>query len=160
VNNSEQTFDLANGLGILKRATKINPDLLKGYAIDPYAKGARSDVTKFPIRSNFLRAVTEGKSGMYFDSAGKRLGQEGGSDYDILKTTYKEAENEIGRIIKELGKDPKKYVKKFETENIDKRFEGTYVKIDDEIRKLVQDKGVDAFKDGGPVSIDNMLANL
>ncbi len=160
VNNSDQTFDLANGLGILKRATKINPDLLKGYAIDPYAKGARSDVTKFPIRSNFLRAVTEGKDGMYFDSAGKRLGQEGGVSYDILQTTYKEAENEIGKIIKELGEDPKKYVKKFESDNIDKRFEGTYVKIDEQIRDLVKDKGVDAFKDGGPVSIENMLANL
>ena len=160
MDNSDQTFNIGNGLFILKKATKINPDLLKGYAIDPYAKGARSDVTKFPIRSNFLRAVTEGKSGMYFDSAGKRLGQEGGVGYDILQTTYKEAENEIAKIIKELGKDPKKYVKKFETDNIDKRFEGTYVKIDDEIRKLVQDKGVDAFKDGGPVSIDNMLANL
>ena len=160
MDNSDQTFNIGNGLFILKKATKINPDLLKGYAIDPYAKGARSDVTKFPIRSNFLRAVTEGKSGMYFDSAGKRLGIEGGSDYDILKTTYKEAEGEIAKIIKELGEDPKKYVKKFETDNIDKRFEGTYVKIDDEIRKLVLDKGVDAFKDGGPVSIDNMLANL
>ena len=57
-----------------------------------------------------------------------------------------------------MGKDPKKYVKKFDDVDID--LDGTYVKIDDEIRKLVQDKGVDAFKDGGPVSIDNMLANL
>jgi len=158
VNNSEQTFDLANGLGILKRATKINPDLLKGYAIDPYAKGARSDVTKFPIRSNFLRAVTEGKDGMYLDSATKRLGKEGGSQYDILQTTYKEAENEIAKIIKELGEDPKKYVRKFD--DVDGDLDGTYVKIDDQIRDLVKDKGVDAFKDGGPVSIDNMLANL
>jgi len=158
VDNSEQTFDLANGLGILKRATKINPDLLKGYAIDPYAKGARSDVTKFPIRSNFLRAVTEGKDGMYLDSATKRLGKEGGSQYDILQTTYKEAENEIAKIIKELGEDPRKYVRKFD--DVDADLDGTYVKINDEIRKLVLDKGVDAFKDGGPVSIENMLANL
>jgi Txe/YoeB family toxin of Txe-Axe toxin-antitoxin module len=148
VNNSEQTFDLANGLGILKKATKINPDLLKGYAIDPYAKGARSDVTKFPIRSNFLRAVTEGKDGMYLDSATKRLGKEGGSQYDILQTTYKEAENEIAKIIKELGEDPKKYVRKFD--DVDADLDGTYVKIDDQIRDLVKDKGVDAFKDGGP----------
>jgi len=160
VNNTEQTFDIGNGLRMLKKATKINPDLLKGYAIDPYAKGARSDITKFPIRSNFLRAVTEGKDGMYFDSAGKRLGQEGGVGYDILQTTYKEAEGEIAKIIKELGEDPKKYVKKFESDDIDKRFEGTYVKIDEQIRDLVKDKGVDAFKDGGPVSIENMLANL
>jgi len=158
VNNSEQTFDLANGLGILKRATKINPDLLKGYAIDPYVKDARSKVTKFPVRSNFLRAVTEGKDGMYLDSATKRLGKEQGSQYDILQTTYKEAENEIAKIIKELGEDPKKYVRKFD--DVDGDLDGTYVKIDDQIRDLVKDKGVDAFKDGGPVSIENMLANL
>jgi len=158
VNNSEQTFNLGNGLFILKKATKINPDLLKGYAIDPYAKGARSDVTKFPIRSNFLRAVTEGKDGMYLDSATKRLGKEGGSQYDILQTTYKEAENEIAKIIKELGEDPKKYVKKFD--DVDGDLDGTFVKIDDQIRDLVKDKGVDAFKDGGPVSIENMLAAL
>ena len=158
VNNSDQTFNLGNGLFMLKKATKINPDLLKGYAIDPYAKRARSDVTKFPIRSNFLRAVTEGKDGMYLDSATKRLGKEGGSQYDILQTTYKEAENEIAKIIKELGEDPKKYVRKFD--DVDGDLDGTYVKIDDQIRDLVKDKGVDAFKDGGPVSIDNMLANL
>ena len=157
VNNSDQTFDLANGLGILKRATKINPDLLKGYAIDPYAKGARTNATKLPIRSNFLRAVTEGKDGMSLDSAAKRLGKEGGSGYDILETTYKEAEDEISKIIKELGEDPKKYVKKFDRPS---DLEGTYVKIDDQIRELVKDKGVDAFKDGGPVSIENMLAAL
>tara|TARA_R100001443_G_scaffold5604_1_gene14347 strand:+ start:1308 stop:3656 length:2349 start_codon:yes stop_codon:yes gene_type:complete len=162
VNNSDQTFDLANGLGILKRATKINPDLLSGYAIDPYAKGTRTNATKLPIRSNFLRAVTEGKDGMSLDSAAKRLGKEGGSGYDILETTYKEAEDEISKIIKELGEDPKKYVKKFKNENFPTvdNLEGTYVKIDDQIRELVKDKGVDAFKDGGPVSIDNMLANL
>ena len=158
VNNNDQTFNLGDGLFMLKKATKINPKLLKGYAIDPYAKGARSDVTKFPIRSNFLRAVTEGKDGMYLDSATKRLGKEGGSQYDILQTTYKEAENEIAKIIKELGEDPKKYVKKFD--DVDADLDGTYVKIDDQIRDLVKDKGVDAFKDGGPVSIENMLANL
>ena len=158
VNNSDQTFNLGNGLFMLKKATKINPKLLKGYAIDPYAKRARSDVTKFPIRSNFLRAVTEGKDGMYLDSATKRLGKEGGSQYDILQTTYKEAENEIAKIIKELGEDPKKYVRKFD--DVDGDLDGTYVKIDDQIRDLVKDKGVDAFKDGGPVSIENMLAAL
>ena len=158
-NNSDQTFDIGNGLSILKKATKINPELLKGYAIDPYAKGARSNVTKFPIRSNFLRAVVEGKDGMSIDSAAKRLGKEGGSDFDILKFTYREAEDEIAKIIKELGQDPKKYIKTFKGSPTDV-LDGTYVKIDDEIRKLVQDKGVDAFKDGGPVSIENMLAAL
>jgi len=158
VNNSDQTFDLANGLGILKRATKINPDLLKGYAIDPYAKGARTNATKLPIRSNFLRAVTEGKDGMYLDSAAKRLGKEGGSEEEILKFTYREAEDEIAKIIKELGEDPKKYVKQFlrdpsHTPTATDALDGTYVKIDDQIRELVKNKGIDAFKDGGPVTV-------
>jgi len=162
VNSNEPTFDLNNGLSILKKATKINPDLLRGYAIDPYAKGARTNATKLPIRSNFLRAVTEGKDGMYLDSAAKRLGREGGSGYDILEFSYREAEDEIAKIIKELGEDPKKYIKKFKNENVSGAdyLEGTYVKIDDQIRELVKDKGVDAFKDGGPVSIENMLAAL
>jgi hypothetical protein len=158
VDNSEQTFDIGNGLFILKKATKINPDLLDGYAIDPYAKSNRTIPTTFPIRSNFLRAVTEGKDGMYLDSAKKRLGQEGGDKADILYTTYGEAESEISKIIRELGVDPKKYVKNFD--EVDSGLDGTYVKIDDQIRDLVKDKGVDAFKDGGPVSIENMLANL
>ena len=158
MDNSEQTFDIGNGLNILKKATKINPDLLKGYPMDAFAEGSRSNVTKFPIRSNFLRAVTEGKDGMYLDSATKRLGKEGGSEYEILQTTYKQAEGEIAKIIRELGEDPKKYVKKFD--DVDGDLDGTYVKIDKQIRALVKDKGVDAFKDGGPVSIENMLAAL
>ena len=132
----------------IKKATKINPDLLKGYPMDAFAEGSRSNVTKFPIRSNFLRAVTEGKDGMYLDSATKRLGKEGGSEYEILQTTYKQAEGEIAKIIRELGEDPKKYVKKFD--DVDGDLDGTYVKIDQQIRDLVKDKGVDAFKDGGP----------
>ena len=158
MDNSEQTFDIGNGLRMLKKATKINPDLLKGYPMDAYAEASRSNVTKFPIRSNFLRAVTEGKDGMYLDSATKRLGKEGGSEYEILQTTYKQAEGEIAKIIRELGEDPKKYVKKFD--DVDGDLDGTYVKIDQQIRDLVKDKGVDAFKDGGPVSIENMLAAL
>ena len=118
---------LATVFPYLKKATKINPELLKGYAIDPYAKGARSNVTKFPIRSNFLRAVVEGKDGMSIDSAAKRLGKEGGSDFDILKFTYREAEDEIAKIIKELGQDPKKYIKTFKGSPTDV-LDGTYVK--------------------------------
>ena len=148
MDNSEQTFDIGNGLRMLTNATKLNPDLLKGYPMDAFAEGSRSNVTKFPIRSNFLRAVTEGKDGMYLDSATKRLGKEGGSEYEILQTTYKQAEGEIAKIIRELGEDPKKYVRKFD--DVDGDLDGTYVKIDQQIRDLVKDKGVDAFKDGGP----------
>jgi hypothetical protein len=163
VNNNEMTFDMGNGVKILKKATQVNADRLKGYPIDPYAKGTRTNYMKLPIRSNFLKAVEEGKDGMYFDSAAKRLGKEGGEGSKLLQGVFREGENEIDRIIRELGLDPKDYVlkpKDIEFKGPGYKFDGTYVKIDDEIRKLVQEKGVDAFKAGGPVSIDNMLAAL
>jgi hypothetical protein len=163
VNNNEMTFDMGNGVKILKKATQVNADRLKGYPIDPYAKGTRTNYIKLPIRSNFLKAVEEGKDGMYFDSAAKRLGKEGGGESELLQGVFREGENEIDRIIRELGLEPKDYVlkpKDIEFKGPGNKFDGTYVKIDDEVRKLVKEKGVDAFKAGGPVSIDNMLAAL
>jgi hypothetical protein len=157
VNNDKMTFDIGNGINILKRATKIKPDRFSGYPIDPYAKGTRTNYMKLPIRSNFLKAVEEGKDGMYFDSAAKRLGKEGGKDSKLLQGVFREGEGEIDRIIRELGLDPKDYVlkpKDIEFKGPGYKFDGTYVKIDDEIRKLVQEKGVDAFKDGGAVDDD------
>jgi hypothetical protein len=154
VNNDKMTFDIGNGINILKRATKIKPDRFSGYPIDPYAKGTRTNYIKLPIRSNFLKAVEEGKDGMYFDSAAKRLGKEGGGESELLQGVFREGENEIDRIIRELGLDPKDYVlkpKDIEFKGPGYKFDGTYVKIDDEIRKLVQEKGVDAFKAGGAV---------
>jgi len=160
VNNNEMTFDMGNGVKILKKATKVNTDRFRGVPIDPYAKGTKTEMYKFPIRARFVEAVDRGFDGMSLDSAAKRLGDEGGSGTDFLESFYnKDAPNEISKILKELGVDPTKYigtVKK--TDNLP--YSGTYVKIDDEIRKLVAEKGVDAFKDGGPVSIDNMLAAL
>jgi hypothetical protein len=157
VNNNEMTFDMGNGVKILKKATQVNADRLKGYPIDPYAKGTRTNYIKLPIRSNFLKAVEEGKDGMYFDSAAKRLGKEGGGESELLQGVFREGENEIDRIIRELGLDPKDYVlkpKDIEFKGPGYKFDGTYVKIDDEIRKLVQEKGVDAFKAGGAVDDD------
>jgi len=163
VNNDEMTFDIGNGVKILKEAIKPKTAKLSGYTIDPYAKGTRTNYMKLPLRANFLKAVEEGKDGMYFDSAAKRLGKEGGGDKKILKAAYKEAENEIDRMLRELGVNTKDYVlkpKDIEFKGPENKFDGTYVKIDEEIRKLVKEKGINAFKDGGPVSIDNMLAAL
>jgi hypothetical protein len=157
VNNDKMTFDIGNGINILKRATKIKPDRFSGYPIDPYAKGTRTNYMKLPIRSNFLKAVEEGKDGMYFDSAAKRLGKEGGEGSKLLQGVFREGENEIDRIIRELGLDPKDYVlkpKDIEFKGPGYKFDGTYVKIDDEIRKLVKEKGIDAFQAGGPVDDD------
>jgi hypothetical protein len=157
VNNDKMTFDIGNGINILKRATKIKPDRFSGYPIDPYAKGTRTNYIKLPIRSNFLEAVEEGKDGMYFDSAAKRLGKEGGWESELLQGVFREGENEIDRIIRELGLDPKDYVlkpKDIEFKGPGYKFDGTYVKIDEALRKLVKEKGIDAFQAGGPVDDD------
>jgi hypothetical protein len=157
VNNDKMTFDIGNGINILKRATKIKPDRFSGYPIDPYAKGTRTNYIKLPIRSNFLEAVEEGKDGMYFDSAAKRLGKEGGWESELLQGVFREGENEIDRIIRELGLDPKDYVlkpKDIEFKGPGYKFDGTYVKIDEALRKLVKEKGIDAFEAGGPVDDD------
>ena len=156
VNNNQMTFDIGNGVKILKKATKVNTENFKGVPIDPYAKGTKTEMYKFPLRSRFVEAVERGFDGFSLDSAGKRLGDEAPSDVDnkFLKPLYdQDGPNEINKMLKDLGVDPKDYV-----ERIDARgntpFSGTYVKIDDEIRKLVKEKGLDAFKDGGAVEDD------
>jgi hypothetical protein len=78
----------ATELRFLKRATQVNADRFRGYPIDPYAKGTRTNYMKLPIRSNFLKAVEEGKDGMYFDSAAKRLGKEGGEGSQIITRRF------------------------------------------------------------------------
>ena len=166
VNDDSLTFGIGNGLAILKKATKLNKSLYPGVAIDPYAKSTGTEIAKLPVRTRFTEAVINGYDGFSVDSAAKRLGDEGGGDNIYLQNLYdKNAPSEIEKILKELGADPKKYISKLEdAENLQgdlaRAFDGTYVKIDDELRKLVQEKGVDAFKDGGPVSIENMLAAL
>ena len=166
VNDKSLTFDIGGGLKIIKKATKVNKKLFPGVAIDPYAKSTGTEIAKLPVRTRFTEAVTKGYDGFSVDSAAKRLGDEGGSDNIYLQNLYdKNAPSEIEKILKELGADPKKYISKLEnTENLPgdtaTAFSGTYVKIDDELRKLVQEKGVDAFKAGGPVSIESMLAAL
>ena len=157
VNDDSLTFSIGDGLSILKKATKLNKSLYPGVAIDPYAKSTSTEIAKLPVRSRFLEAIHNDYDGFSVDSAAKRLGDEGGSDNIYLQNLYdKNAPNEIEKILKELGADPKKYISKLEdTENLPgdtaRAFSGTYVKIDDELRKLVEEKGVDAFKDGGPV---------
>ena len=156
VNNNEMTFDIGNGVKILKKATRVNTENFKGVPIDPYAKGTKTEMYKFPLRARFVEAVERGFDGFSLDSAGKRLGDEAPGDVDnkFLKPLYdQDGPNEINKMLKDLGVDPKEYV-----ERIDARgntpFSGTYVKIDDEIRKLVKEKGLDAFKDGGAVEDD------
>jgi hypothetical protein len=151
VNNPSPTFDIGNGVRILKRATKVKTDNIPGIRMDPYAVDNKTVAYKLPIRSRFLEAVSNDYDGFSLDSAAKRLGDEGGQDREFLEKLYdNDAPREIEKMLKELGVDPKEYMGKVDP-NINQKFSGTYVKIDDEIRKLVKEKGIDAFEAGGPV---------
>ena len=125
------TFDIGNGVKILKKATKVNTENFKGVPIDPYAKGSKTEMYKFPIRARFVEAVDRGFDGMSLDSAAKRLADEAPGDVDnkFLKPFYdKDAPNEISKILKELGVDPTEYIGKVkETDNVP--YSGTYVKM-------------------------------
>ena len=160
VNNPSPTFDIGNGARILKRATKVKTDNIPGIRMDPYAVDNKTVAYKLPIRSRFLEAVSNDYDGFSLDSAAKRLGDEGGQDREFLEKLYdNDAPREIEKMLKELGVDPKEYMGKVDP-NINQKFSGTYVKIDDEIRKLVKEKGIDAFKDGGPANIQDQLNQL
>ena len=161
VSNPSPTFDIGNGIKILKRASKVKTDNIPGIKMDPYAADNKTIAYKLPIRSRFLEAVSNNYDGFSLDSSAKRLGDEGGLDRKFLEKLYdQDAPREIEKMLKELGVDPKEYIGKVDAKTDDLKYSGTYVKIDDQIRELVKEKGIDAFKDGGPVSIDNMLAAL
>ena len=161
VSNPSPTFDIGNGIKILKRASKVKTDNIPGIKMDPYAVDNKTIAYKLPLRSRFLEAVSNNYDGFSLDSAAKRLGDEGGQDREFLQKLYdQDAPREIEKMLKELGVDPKEYIGKVDAAADDLKYSGTYVKIDDDIRKLVKEKGIDAFKDGGPVSIESMLAAL
>ena len=159
VSNPSPTFDIGNGVKILKRASKVKTDNIPGIIMDPYAVDNKTIAYKLPIRSRFLEAVSNNYDGFSLDSAAKRLGDEGGQDRQFLEKLYdQDAPREIEKMLKELGVDPKEYIGKVDAAADDLKYSGTYVKIDDEIRKLVKEKGIDAFRFGGPVDESKLEA--
>ena len=45
-------------------------------------------------------------------------------------------------------------------EGTDTEYDGTYLKLTDDLVEAIKEKGIDAFKLGGPVEIDSMFAVL
>ena len=159
VSNPSPTFDIGNGIKILKRASKVKTDNIPGIKMDPYAVDNKTIAYKLPLRSRFLEAVSNNYDGFSLDSAAKRLGDEGGQDRQFLEKLYdQDAPREIEKMLKELGVDPKEYIGKVDAAADDLKYSGTYVKIDDDIRKLVKEKGIDAFRFGGPVDESKLEA--
>ena len=146
-------FELANGVKVLKKAVGINQSKL-GMKIDPYFDGGNSKYFKLPVRANI---VDSAKKNDDFIFIGEQQAVVEGFDPDIVKT-YESAQNEIKKVLKELGVGEQGVVKTIKGTGTE--FDGTYLKFTDELKKAIEEQGVNAFKDGGPVEIDRMLAEL
>jgi len=155
VSNPEDMFmNLANGVTIIKKA--VNPKITKeGFMPDPYLQikgdkvSERSNIGKLPIRARFQEAFNEGADGFHTGNA--QLKQESSSP-QVLLEQYNKNENEIAKILSELGfsKKAQKGIKT-KIEGTDTIYDGTYVKFTDELKEAIAEKGIDAFKSGGPV---------
>ena len=149
-------FELANGVKVLKKAVGINAKEF-GMKIDPYFDGGGSKYMKLPVRARVLAAVKGGQDGVHIGN--KQAITERSPDRVIKQ--YTSGENELQKILDELipsRKQQKGMISKIE--GTDTEFDGTYLKFTDEFKKAVAEKGIDAFKLGGPVEIDRMLAEL
>jgi hypothetical protein len=70
---------------------------------------------------------------------------------------YKDAAVEIKKVLKELGVDEKGVLETVDTGSV---FDGTYLKFTPELLDAISKRGINAFKYGGAVDIDAMLAEL
>lgn len=152
-----KTFlELANGVKVLKKAVGINAKDF-GMKIDPYFDGGNSKYMKLPVRARVLDAYRKGRQGVHI---GNRQAQVEGSPERIVQQ-YTSGEKEIQKILDELipnRADQKGMISKVADTGTE--YDGTYLKFTDELKEAIKDKGIDAFKLGGPVEIDRMLAEL
>jgi len=149
-------LELADGVKALKKAVSVNAKDF-GMKIDPYFDGGNSKYMKLPVRARVLDAYRKGRQGVHI---GNKQAQTEGSPERIVQQ-YTSGEKEIQKILDELipnRANQKGMISK--VEGTDTEYDGTYLKFTDELKEAIKDKGIDAFKLGGPVEIDRMLAEL
>ena len=149
-------LELADGVKALKKAVSVNAKDF-GMKIDPYFDGGNSKYMKLPVRARVLDAYRKGRQGVHI---GNKQAQTEGSPERIVQQ-YTSGEKEIQKILDELipnRADQKGMISK--VEGTFTEYDGTYLKFTDELKEAIKEKGIDAFKLGGPVEIDRMLAEL
>ena len=149
-------MELAGGVKALKKAISVNAKDF-GMKIDPYFDGGSSKYMKLPVRARVLQAAKSGRDGIHI---GPKQAQTEGSPERIVQQ-YTSGEKEIQKILDELipnRANQKGMISK--VSGTDTEYDGTYLKFTDELKKAIEEQGIDAFKLGGPVEIDRMLADL
>ena len=148
-------IDLQNGARILKKAVVPKMDFSGKFKIDPYFEKSTTNEMKLPVRFNVLQAYKSGADGVHI---GKTQAMTEGSP-DVVIEKYTRGEKEIDKILNELGITNKKGVTT-KISGTGTEYDGTYLKFTDDVKKAIEEQGINAFKLGGPVDIDKMLAEL
>ena len=147
------TFPIKNGVDVLKRAVSINAKGL-GMKVDPYFDGGKSQYHKLPVRTNILKSHKQNKDLIFI---GDQQGASEGLDTSLIKA-YESGQKEIKKVLQELGVNEKGTLTTIKDTGTE--FDGTYLKFTDELKDAIEKQGINAFKDGGAVDIDKMLAEL
>jgi len=147
---------LQNGARILKKAVLPKMDFSGKFKIDPYFEKTTSNEMKLPVRTRVLEAVLRGSDGIHIGNA-QAINEQAPQ---VIVEKYARGEKEIQNILNELGLGNKKKELTTRITGTESEYDGTFLKFTDEFKKAVEEKGIDAFKLGGPVEIDRMLAEL
>jgi coenzyme F420-reducing hydrogenase delta subunit len=147
--------ELKKGVTILKKAVVPKMDFSGKFKIDPYFEKSTSNEMKLPVRFNVLQAYKSGADGVHIGDAQANV--EGSPS--IILEKYARGEKEIDKILNELGITNKKGVTT-KISGTGTEYDGTYLKFTDDVKKAIEEQGINAFKLGGPVDIDKMLAEL
>ena len=148
--------DLKNGAIILKKAVAPKMDFSGKFKIDPYFEKSTSNEMKLPVRTRVLEAVLRGSDGIHIGNA-QAINEQAPQ---VIVEKYARGEKEIQNILNELGLGNKKKELTTRITGTGSEYDGTFLKFTDEFKRAVEEKGIDAFKLGGPVEIDRMLAEL
>ena len=148
--------DLKNGAIILKKAVAPKMDFSNKFKIDPYFEKSTSNEMKLPVRTRVLEAVLRGSDGIHIGNA-QAINEQAPQ---VIVEKYARGEKEIQNILNELGLGNKKKELTTRITGTGSEYDGTFLKFTDEFKRAVEEKGIDAFKLGGPVEIDRMLAEL
>jgi len=160
--DDEAFIELQNGARILKKAIVPKADFENKYKIDPYFEKSTTNEMKLPVRTHVLQAYKEGRDGVHIGRAqaiSENADPETKKGQRVLQK-YVRGEKELNQIIQELGLGNQKNKILTQVKDTGTEFDGTYLKFTDDVKKAIEEQGINAFKLGGPVDIDKMLAEL
>jgi hypothetical protein len=163
--------DLLRPSKVMPRAKSVDlPGLDAPYKKDFFEEKGRPKVNSLVLRKNLLDAVAEGKKGIHIDYA--KTIDEGGSA-DVVTAQYKEMTNTLKKVLQELKVkdevlevavpntgvyDP--LVGEYAFARGDDIGAGAYYKFTPEFLDAVKKQGINAFRFGGPVGIQESLNEL